>query len=285
MLKYFNDTFEELGEQKNLFIALVASLFLGTLDYLLGPELSLSVFYTMPIMYVSWYGGKNPGLILVIVTTAIWLAADLGATNEYPGIWILAWNTFVRLCFFLIIWKLLTLVHEKLLLEESLADTDPLTGLANRRFFQEQLDREHLRAQRHPEPFTIAYLDLDNFKYVNDTMGHDIGDELLQVVAENLSINIRASDFAARLGGDEFAVLFPSLDSEAATSVLEKLQFDLLEKMNSKNWPVTFSIGVVTFSQVMDTSRDMIKMVDDLMYDVKKSGKNNIRHIVWPTQN
>jgi len=284
MLKYFNDTFEELGEQKNLFIALVASLFLGTLDYLLGPKLSLSVFYTMPIMYVSWYAGKNPGFILVIVTTAIWLAADLGASNEYPGIWILAWNTFVRLCFFLIIWKLLTLVHEKLLLEESLADTDPLTGLANRRFFQEQLDREHLRAQRHPEPFTIAYLDLDNFKYVNDSMGHNVGDELLRVVAENLSMNVRASDFAARLGGDEFAVLFPILDAETATSVLEKLQVELLDKMKDKGWPVTFSIGVVTFSQVMGTSRDMIKMVDDLMYDVKKSGKNNIRHIVWPTQ-
>jgi len=58
----------------------------------------------------------------------------------------------------------------------------------------------------------------------------------------------------------------------------------LLEKIQAKEWPVTFSVGVVTFSQVMDTSRDMIKMVDDLMYGMKKSGKNNIRHIVWPTQ-
>ena len=115
-------------------------------------------------------------------------------------------------------------------------------------------------------------------------MGHNVGDELLRIVAENLSMNVRASDYAARLGGDEFAVLFPILDAETATSVLEKLQVELLDKMKEKGWPVTFSIGVVTFSQVMDTSRDMIKMVDDLMYDVKKSGKNNIRHIVWPTQ-
>lgn len=284
MLKYFNDYFEGLGTQKCLVVAIVASFFIGVVDYLLGPELSFSVFYIMPIMYVSWYGGNKAGLILVIITTTIWLGADLGGRDEYSSFWIPVWNTFVRLCFFLIIWKLLTLVHEKLLLEESLADTDPLTGLANRRFFQEQLDREHLRAQRHPEPFTIAYLDLDNFKYVNDTLGHDIGDELLQVVAKNLSINVRATDFASRLGGDEFAVLFPSLNSDAATSVLEKLQVELLEEMKIKSWPVTFSIGVVTFSQVMGTSRDMIKMVDDLMYEVKKSGKNNIRHIVWPTQ-
>ena len=284
MLKYFNDYFEGMGAEKTLNFALLTSLFLGAVDYFLGPELSFSVFYTVPIMLASWYGGKKAGLILVIVSSAIWLGADLTTSKEYSSFLIPVWNTFVRLCFFLIIWKLLTLVHEKLLLEESLADTDSLTGLANRRFFQEQLDREHLRAQRHPEPFTIAYLDLDNFKYVNDTMGHNVGDELLRVVAENLSTNVRASDFAARLGGDEFAVLFPILDAETATSVLEKLQVELLDKMKEMGWPVTFSIGVVTFSQVMGTSRDMIKMVDDLMYDVKKSGKNNIRHIVWPTQ-
>ena len=135
MLKYLNDSFEKLGEQKNLIIALVSSLFLGVLDYLLGPEFSLIVFYTIPIMYVSWYGGKNSGLILVVATTIIWFFADLAASNAYSSIWLPAWNSFVRLCFFIIIWKLLTLVHEKLLLEESLADTDPLTGLGNRRFF------------------------------------------------------------------------------------------------------------------------------------------------------
>jgi len=284
MLKYFNDYFDGQGVEKCLIIALLTSLFLGVLDYLLGPELSFSVFYTMPIMLASWYVGKKSGFILVIVSSAIWLGADLTTSKEYSSFLIPFCNTFVRLCFFLIIWKLVTLLHEKLLLEESLADTDPLTGLANRRFFQEQLDREHLRAQRHPEPFSIAYFDLDNFKYVNDTMGHDIGDELLGVVASHLVMNIRETDFAARLGGDEFAVLFPVLDKQATISVMENLQNKLLAAMECRGWPVTFSIGVVTFSKVMDTSRDMIKLVDDLLYDVKKSGKTTIRHIVWPVQ-
>ena len=128
-----------MGEQKSLVIALVTSLFLGIVDYLLGAELSLSVFYTMPIMYVSWYGGKSAGLILVVATTTILVFSELAASYEYSSIWIPAWSVFVRLCFFVIIWKLLTLVHEKLLLEESLADKDPFTGLTNRHFFRSNL--------------------------------------------------------------------------------------------------------------------------------------------------
>lgn len=264
--------------------SLALSLLLGILDYLIGPELSFSVFYTIPIMLSAWYGGKHIGFIIVIVSTAIWLGADLAAGSNYSAILVPVWNTMVRLAFFIIIMKLMLVVHQKLILEEALADTDPLTGLANRRFFQEQLEREYARVLRYPEPLTIAYFDLDNFKYVNDSMGHDIGDELLIIVSQTLSSNIRSSDFTARLGGDEFAVMLPMLETESALPFMKKLQDELLIVMQKKNWPVTFSIGVVTYNEVMDSSRDMIKKVDDLMYDVKKSGKNNIRHIVWPEQ-
>ena len=126
-------------------------------------------------MLGTWYGGKVVGFSIALVSATIWLGADLAAGNNYTNILILVWNTLVRLTFFIIILKLLLIVREKLLLEEALADTDPLTGLANRRFFQEQLDREFDRSSRYPWSLTIAYLDLDNFKYVNDSPGHDIG--------------------------------------------------------------------------------------------------------------
>ena len=191
------------------------------------------------------------------------------------------WNSLVRLAFFLIILQLLIKLKDKLAFEESLADTDPLTGLANRRYFIEQIENENQRVKRHPEPFTIAYIDLDNFKYVNDTLGHDVGDRLLEVVASYLKEHTRALDTSARLGGDEFALLFPALDSQDAVTALQQMQRKLLDIMQEYHWPVTFSIGAITFDEHLNSIRDAIKSVDDLMYQVKKTGKNNIHHKNW----
>ncbi len=266
---------------KVFLIACINILLLGVTDYIIGPELSFSVFYIIPIMLAAWYGGKRAGYLSAIIAAGIWFCADFFAGNQYSTFLIPVWNSLVRLVFFLVIIWLLLLVREKLALEESLADTDPLTGLSNRRFFQEQLEREYARNYRYQEPFTIAYIDLDNFKYINDTMGHDIGDMLLQNVAQTLLTEVRSADFISRLGGDEFAILFPMLDQSSALFVLAKLQSELLSAMQEHNWPVTFSIGAITFSVAMDSSREMIKLVDDLMYEVKRSGKNNIRHVCW----
>lgn len=143
-----------------LILALLATLLLGILDYSIGPDLSFSVFYTVPIMLAAWYGGWRVGLAIAIVSAGVWLTADIAAGSQYSTLLIPVWNTLVRLVFFLIILRLLFIVHTKLQLEESLADTDALTELPNRRFFQEQLDRECTRLRRYPEPFTIAYFDL-----------------------------------------------------------------------------------------------------------------------------
>lgn len=282
MLKQIDTYLGTLSSYAIFFIGCIGAVLLGAVNRFLGPEISFSVFYIAPIMLVTWYGGKKPGYLLAIISAGIWLYVDLTAGSQYSSLLIPVWNMLVRLVFFLIILRLLIVVHEKLAFEESLAATDPLTGLSNRRFFQEQLEREVARNQRHPEPLTIVYFDLDNFKYVNDTMGHTVGDVLLQNVAQTLLNVVRSSDFVSRLGGDEFAILFPMLDKSSTFIVLEKLQNNLLETMREKNWPVTFSIGAVTFSEVMGSSREMIKLVDDLMYEVKKSGKNDIRHVFWP---
>ncbi|MCW9023640.1 MAG: GGDEF domain-containing protein [Gammaproteobacteria bacterium] len=282
MLKYIHRRLAKQTTISCFFTMFVATCAIGILDYLIGPELSFSVFYTIPIMLAAWYGGKIIGFSIAIISAGVWLAADLAAGNQYSSLLIPAWNTSVRLAFFLIILWLLLIIRKKLALEESLADTDHLTGLANRRYFYEQLEHECTLIRRYPKPFTIAYIDLDNFKYVNDTFGHDTGDELLLAVSENLKNNLRDTDISARLGGDEFAVLFPFLNGEDAVPLLNQLQRKLLDLMNVNKWPVTFSIGSVTFSKVMGSSRDMIKLVDDLMYDVKKSGKNNIQHKNWP---
>ena len=282
MFEYIGNILEEMNNRKFLFVISCCSILLGVLDFIIGAEYSFSVFYTIPIMIATWYGGKAIGLSIAVFSSLIWLAADIATGNPYSNSFVPVWNTFVRLAFFIIILKLLLITHEKLRIEESLADTDLLTGLANRRFLLEQLEREYTRVRRTLEPLTIAFIDLDNFKYVNDTNGHEEGDELLKIVSATFIDNIRKSDFVSRIGGDEFVVLFPIIKKEAVFPMLEKLQKSLLDSMKSKGWPVTFSIGAITFFDAMDSSREMLKKVDDLMYEVKKSGKNNIRYIEWP---
>ncbi len=170
MFKYIDNYFDGIAIGKCLLISLLCAFFLGGIDYITGAELSFSVFYIIPIMLATWYGGKFAGLTIMVISASIWLGVDLATGSGYSTLFIPLWNTLVRLTFFLIILQLLLALQRKLILEESFADTDALTGLANRRFFQEQLDREYARVLRHPEPFTIAYFDLDNFKQVNDTM-------------------------------------------------------------------------------------------------------------------
>jgi len=285
LFEYIDNILNKASKLKCFLIALCGSLLLGVLDYIIGAEYSFSVFYIMPIMVATWYGGTLVGIFVAILSSVIWLVADIGSGQNYSNSFIPIWNTFVRLSFFLVILRLLDIVHNKLLMEENLADTDVLTGLSNRRFFQEQLDREYTRICRTSEHLTIAFIDIDNFKYVNDTSGHEEGDKLLQCVAETLTSNIRATDFVARLGGDEFVVLLPVIETESVKQTMDKLQQELLARMKEENWPVTFSIGVITFLKAMDSSRVMIKMVDDLMYEVKKSGKNDVRHLMWPEIN
>jgi len=119
-------------------------------------------------------------------------------------------------------------------------------------------------------------VDLDNFKKVNDSLGHAVGDELLVEVAATLKTNLRDSDLVGRLGGDEFAVLLPETDANAARSVLEKLRLLLLDKMDAYGADITFSIGAATFLDLPESLETMIRFADETMYSIKGHGKNGV---------
>jgi len=167
-------------------------------------------------------------------------------------------------------------LHQALEREKEISRTDALTALANRRAFYEAADVERARAARYSRPVTLAYIDLDNFKHVNDSLGHAVGDELLTRVARLLKENLRFTDTAGRLGGDEFAILLPETGAQAAELVLKKLRQILLHAMSERNWPVTFSIGAATFIDNASSVNEMVQIADGLMYIVKKSGKDKI---------
>jgi diguanylate cyclase (GGDEF)-like protein/PAS domain S-box-containing protein len=165
--------------------------------------------------------------------------------------------------------------------EKELARTDYLTGAANARFFHELVQQEIGRFGRYRRPFTIAYVDLDNFKTVNDLFGHSIGDKVLCTVVQHANSQLRKTDFVARLGGDEFAFLLTETDSAAALTTISKIHQGLLSEMQRNDWPVTFSIGVLTCIDTPRTADELVKMADGLMYSVKNSGKNAIHYAVY----
>ncbi|HSG82879.1 MAG TPA: GGDEF domain-containing protein [Gemmatimonadota bacterium] len=257
--------------------ALVLTLGLGVLDIVTGPDLSFSIFYVLPLALVSWYGDRWEGAALAVICAIVWLAADRLAGAAYSNPIIPYWNMMVRLSFFVLLVYLIVPLKRRLDLEEALARTDPLTGLANRRRFFELAEAEIERSSRYGHAVTFAYIDLDNFKGVNDRLGHEAGDAVLAVVAETIRDNLRKSDVAARLGGDEFALMLPETGPDAARAALEKLRSVVSEQMQQGNWPVTLSVGARTFSKPGRRVEDIIREIDDLMYSAKSEGKNTMR--------
>jgi diguanylate cyclase (GGDEF)-like protein len=186
----------------------------------------------------------------------------------------------VQLLFFLLVLAyVLTTLNLALARAEHLARTDHLTGVANARYFFEVAGAELNRVQRYARPLTVAYIDVDDLKPVNDRLGHGAGDTLLRVVAQSIRVRVRKSDMVARVGGDEFALLLPEAGYEAAEAAVRKIHASLGQVMHNRGWRVTFSIGVVTCISPPDTTlEELIRVADGLMYSVKRSGKNQIRH-------
>jgi diguanylate cyclase (GGDEF)-like protein len=153
----------------------------------------------------------------------------------------------------------------------------------NLRAFSELVEYEVLRLQRTNSPFSIAYLDLDNFKMVNDRYGHKKGDEVLKATVENLVGSLRKTDVVARIGGDEFAIFLPETDSETVRVVMGKVRERLHVLAESEQWITTFSMGVITCEHGDCELDKIISIADQLMYEVKTSGRNNVRYASLPS--
>jgi diguanylate cyclase (GGDEF)-like protein len=165
-----------------------------------------------------------------------------------------------------------------------LARTDDLTGVRNARSFNELADAELRRARRFGHSLTIAYVDLDDFKTVNDSLGHRAGDAVLRAAAQAMSRSLRAVDVVARLGGDEFGVLLPETNAGVAEPVIQKVHQAITESTAATGCPVTASIGAITYRQLPRSVDDLIRSADARMYDMKRKGKNRVHHEVIEQQ-
>lgn len=160
-----------------------------------------------------------------------------------------------------------------------MAHFDSLTGLANRAYFTEKLEGYLNQKRRGDHTVALALIDLDKFKYVNDTYGHPIGDALLQRVSEILKSRVRDNDFVARIGGDEFAILFPNTSEiEEVVVPLNRMLDTLMKPIHIKGIKIKIgaSIGISLYPRHATTAEDLIKAADDALYAVKENGRGSI---------
>ncbi|ACT48644.1 putative bifunctional diguanylate cyclase/phosphodiesterase [Methylotenera mobilis] len=168
-----------------------------------------------------------------------------------------------------------------------LAENDPMTGLSNRRYFEEKLRGEIKRAQRFESKIGLLFLDVDNFKLINDSLGHDVGDQILQQIANRLLTLIRQGDIACRLGGDEFAIVVNDIDEETSLGLLAQRILDCLHEpivLAKTQHFISISIGISTYPECAHTAEDMLKHADLAMYHVKQHGRNGFHFFTQELQ-
>jgi diguanylate cyclase (GGDEF)-like protein len=261
-------------------VATATVLALAWADVHVGPGVDLTLLYLVPVGFGTFFGGFGVGAGVSILAAACGLVTSRFLVGHHSPA-LVAWNAAQQMGVFLVLAGALDALHRRLLHEKQAARTDSLTGLANRRHFVEAAWLELERARRHGRPLSLLYLDCDDFKGVNDRLGHVVGDRVLSVVASTLREGVRGHDTVARLGGDEFGVLLPEIDGSGATALAERLRTRLGEALSRHALPVTLSMGVATFAAPPASVDEMILRADELMYEAKRSGKDRWRAGVW----
>ena len=264
---------------RSIGISILLVLAVGAVDYVTGFEINLSILYLVPIAVLAWYANLGVALVFAVISACEGFLADFWSGHVYSNPLIPYWNALVWLGVFALFVLLLHRLQKALETERRLARFDHLTGVLNGRAFQEILDVEVQRSVRYDDPLTLAYLDCDNFKPVNDRCGHEVGDQVLRILAQTIQGNLRRSDRIARIGGDEFVVLLTGISFASARQVLDKLRDKVSQAMNAHAWPVTLSIGAITCDKPQVDGQTLLKEADQLMYESKRGGKNRIRHI------
>jgi diguanylate cyclase (GGDEF)-like protein len=260
-----------------LVLCVLITLLVGYLHTLTGMAYEFHVFFILPVLVVSWFNGKRLGYGVAVLAAIEWFIADRLLAGNQADVVPLIFNTAMRLAIFILGVWVIGGMRRVLLRESRIAREDTLTQLPNRWEFHERGLQAFAQAQRQGASFTAVFIDLDRFKEVNDTLGHDIGDALLAVVARVIREQVRISDIPGRLGGDEFALLLPNMDAQAASIYVEKLRNRLLAAMRENGWQVTFSIGVASYKVAPQDFDLLIKQADTLMYEVKHSGRNRVQ--------
>ena len=245
------------------------------------PDIEVEL-HRLELRFAATRVGRPAGIAFACLSSILGVGGDLLAGLPHSS-WLAPAIMFVlRTALFLVFVEVVSALRHALDREKESARTDPLTGVSNRRHFIELTGAALAFARRYRRPMTIAYLDLDSFKQINDRLGHQAGDEVLRAVAHTVRDRLRTTDVVGRLGGDEFAICLPETGSEAAAQVLGKLREDCAAALPENCRSVTVSMGLVTFAFPPATVDELLERTDVMLYAAKREGKNRLVHEVVP---
>jgi len=256
---------------------------IARLHYVTGFAYEFNTLYTLPVLASAWWLGNITCVCTTVFCLAEWAYTDIRLDGGQAGLLPLVCNTATRAvtigCVFVLMKRLRRALHQ----EWDNSRRDQLCGLWNRRYFHELGATVLTIAKRHALPVTIAFMDLDRFKEVNDTQGHAVGDALLRTVADAMRAHFRSEDVLARLGGDEFAAIMPGMTAQDAQTRLESLRDKIREAMGQRRWPVTLSIGAASFAVVEGGIESMVSAADAAMYEAKAAGRDRLVLRAFPS--
>lgn len=246
-------------------------------DLYTGTNVRVFPLYFLPLALAAKRLGLGGALLASLLASIAWILAQYlgGRVYPHPIYWLI--NFVTQGTAFAVVSYLVARLETRLASERLLSRTDALTGLLNSRAFHEHAERALSDAQRSKQAVTLAYLDLDRFKQVNDRFGHEAGDRLLSAIGALLKAQLGGCGLVARVGGDEFAVLLPGLDEVAAKRLLEETRSRLLASPEVAATGVSASIGGVSHHHGSITLDELIRQADALMYAVKNGGRNAVR--------
>lgn len=245
------------------------------IDKATGPDTSIGVFYILPIVASAWALTRPVAYAVSAICAVAWYGDSQPLYPAELDIFKFSWNMLMLGGVFATLSLLVRAARILIDEQKRLAATDALTGLPNARAFKERLELEIARSHRANVSLTLVYVDCDNFKTVNDTYGHRIGDELLVSVGSALRQAIRSTDVAARIGGDEFALLLADCDRAAADRVICEIR-RAVEAISLHQHKVTLSIGVATGMGAGVTFSTFVDRADAALYQAKNSGRNQV---------
>lgn len=238
----------------------------GAVDYATGYRYTFSPFYLFPVLIASAALGRPFGLLVAASASAVWTFAQNPPWTAGFSWGLSAWNTLMHFVVLGSVAWLLAALEEEMLA----ARHDYLTHLFNRRHFMRSVEAERNRSGRSGEPFSVLSVDVDDFKALNDTRGHAVGDEALRVVADLLAGGARTMDVSARTGGDEFCVLLGAADAAVAEEIARRLRSASAEEFRRRGWPLGLSIGIATTRGTSETVDQLLSRADAAMYREKQ---------------